>query len=141
MKIFEYVFIILGIFFLGFVAFGLRTEQGYGAVKNFCAPVNWLGNVSVSTSAVIDKHTEADTQKAFQHMHYSCEYIGWRLFFESKYKAYEKKRREEERAGVVPQTPKTARYRTQARYPGTESVNPVQDGIGIVNQGAPGSGG
>lgn len=137
MKIFEYLFIILGILFLAFVAFGLQKDEGMGAVDNFCAPVNWAGNISVSMSAIIDPHSEAETKKAFTQMNYSCRYIGWRLFFEKQYEAWKKQQKLEREAGVVYPRPDTA-GRTVARYSQSgQSVHPVTDGENIVNQGAP----
>jgi hypothetical protein len=134
LRFFEYLFLILGIVFGAYVVSGLRTEQGWGAVTNFCAPVNWMGNVSVSMSAVIDERTEAFTQKSFQEMHYDCEYIGWRLFFEQKYVQWKKQQKLLREAGGD-----TARADTSvtARYHDSGTDNPVTGGEDIINQGAP----
>lgn len=105
-----------------------------GAVDNFCQPVQWVGNFSVSISAVIDEHAEAQTSHAFKKMHYDCEYMGWRMFFEKQYLQYKKEQKEERRAQ---KDGSRARYRTEARYVPQSSINPVAAGENTVNQGAP----
>lgn len=142
MKIFEYVFIILGIIFIAYVAIGLRINQGMGAVDNFCQPITWAGNIAVSISAQIDPHTEEITHKSMVHLHYSCEYIGWRLFFEHQYLAWKKQQKALKEAGlnqsIQNQNPQ---YKTKARYQSTGSYdddgNVVGAGENVVNQGAP----
>ncbi len=140
MKIFEYVFIILGIMFIAYVALGLRVNQGMGAVDNFCQPINWAGNVAVSIAAQVDPHTENITHKSMTHLHYSCEYIGWRLFFEKQYLAWKKQQEALKAAGLNTTVPaQTPQYKTEARYQSTDSYNgnPVGTGENVVNQGAP----
>ncbi|WP_414039336.1 hypothetical protein ACJU26_08905 [Acidithiobacillus sp. M4-SHS-6] len=116
MKIFDYVFIILGIIFIGYVMLGLKTDDGMGAIDHFCQPVHWAGNVAVSIAAEVDPHAEAVTQSSLNRLHYSCEYIGWRLFFEKRYEAWKKAQR-------AKQETQAYRSRTLARYRGA-TVNP-----------------
>lgn len=80
---------IWGLTFLAFILwiFFLSANPN-DRIKRVCAPVGWVGNVTVSLSALIVPSYQAGTQKWFHKFNYSCEYLVWRLFYQADYNAY-----------------------------------------------------
>lgn len=60
---------------------GDRSEQ----LERACRPVDWFGNMAISVVAVTYNDGVQATARGFEQIDYTCQYMLWRLFYESSY--------------------------------------------------------
>lgn len=69
-----------------FWVFTAATPGGEdGRIQRACAPIQWVGNLTTSTTALsTQKHTETAATWADK-LDYGCQYLIWRLFYQKAY--------------------------------------------------------
>lgn len=80
-----FLFAILVMVFITWIMLPNNANERYA---HACAPVQWAGNVAVSTAAFIAPSGEAGTKRTFDSMDYFCRFSIWRLFNEDAYRAW-----------------------------------------------------
>ena len=77
--------IIIGIPLLLFVLWIFAAPFPIERIARTCEPVNWLGNIATSTTALsAEDHTEASARWSDK-LNYSCRYMVWRLIYQDAY--------------------------------------------------------
>lgn len=77
--------ILLGIPILCFVFWVFTAPMPANRIERVCEPINWVGNVATSTTALTaDSHTQTSVRWSDK-MNYSCKYMVWRLFYQEAY--------------------------------------------------------
>lgn len=78
------------ILFMFFVVWMVAPANPTERMERACAPVNWIGNVTVSITAAVSAKNTAKVQSLFDSGNYHCQYILWRLFYEKDWVEYQK---------------------------------------------------
>lgn len=93
--------LVIGIPFLFFVFWVFTAPIPQDRIGRVCEPINWVGNVATSTTALTAENHTGTTVRWSDKLNYSCQYTIWRLFYQADYnKAVAEGR-------VVSTTPKT----------------------------------
>lgn len=75
----------VGLGLLFFVLWIFVASSGTERVQRICAPVDWTGNVILSAAALASPESQVPLAKTMGKVVYGCEYIFWRLFYQSEY--------------------------------------------------------
>lgn len=81
----SFLFAILVMVFITWIMLPSNPNERYA---HACAPVQWAGNVAVSTAAFLAPSGEAGTKRTFDSIDYFCRFSIWRLFNEDAYRAW-----------------------------------------------------
>lgn len=65
-------------------------------IERTCAPIGWMGNVTVSLAALVTPNYQKPVQKWFDKFTYGCQYTVWRLFYQDDYLKFVETQRTEE---------------------------------------------
>ncbi len=79
---------IIGLLLLLFLGWTFVSSSGTERIQRFCAPVSWVGNVAVSAAALASPDSQKALGKTMNKVTYGCEYMVWRLFYQSTYNEY-----------------------------------------------------
>lgn len=79
---------IIGLTLLLWLGWIFISPSGTDRIQRFCAPVGWVGNVAVSGAALASPDSQKAVGKTMDKVTYGCEYMVWRLFYQSTYNAY-----------------------------------------------------
>lgn len=79
---------IIGLAFLLFLGWIFVSSSGTERIQHFCAPVSWVGNIAVSGAALASPDSQKSLNKTMNKVTYGCEYMVWRLFYQSTYNEY-----------------------------------------------------
>lgn len=77
-----------GLLFLAFVGWIFVAGTPTDRIDHFCRPISWTGNVVVSMSALVLPKSQTTVQGYFDKVDYGCQYMTWRLFYQSDYNAW-----------------------------------------------------
>ncbi len=77
-----------GMLFLAFIAWVFIAGTPSERINHFCRPVAWTGNAFTSLSALAVPTQQETVQTWFDKFEYGCQYMTWRLFYQSDYNAY-----------------------------------------------------
>lgn len=110
--------ILIGIPVLCFVFWVFTAPIPSTRIERFCEPINWIGNVATSSTALaVEGHT-ATTVRWSDKLNYSCKYMVWRLFYQEAYnKAVD--------AGLVPAANAPVRPAPAEAEPAATSTTPI----------------
>lgn len=110
--------ILIGIPVLCFVFWVFTAPIPSTRIERFCEPINWIGNVATSSTALaVEGHT-ATTVRWSDKLNYSCKYMVWRLFYQEAYnKAVD--------AGLVPAAKEPVRPAPAETEPAATSTPPI----------------
>lgn len=77
--------LLLGVPVLFFIVWVFAAPVPQDRITRTCEPINWVGNVATSTTALsADGHT-ATTARWSDKLNYSCKFMVWRLFYQDDY--------------------------------------------------------
>lgn len=79
---------IIGLALLLFLGWVFVSSSGTERIQRFCAPVAWVGNVTVSATALASPDSQKSVGRSMNKVTYGCEYLVWRLFYQSSYNEY-----------------------------------------------------
>lgn len=79
---------IIGLAILFYLGWIFISPSGTDRIQRFCAPVGWVGNLTVSAAALASPDSQRTLGKTMDKVTYGCEYMVWRLFYQSSYNAY-----------------------------------------------------
>lgn len=77
--------LLLGVPVLFFVIWIFMAPNPQERITRGCEPINWLGNVATSTTALSAETHVGTTSKWSDKLNYSCKYLVWRLFYQADY--------------------------------------------------------
>ena len=103
----------IGIPLLLFVLWIFSAPFPQERISRTCAPINWLGNIATSTTALsAENHTETSI-KWSDKLNYSCQYMVWRLIYQDEYNKAVKDGLIQPAAAEQPEAAKTEKPATQ----------------------------
>ncbi len=65
-------------------------------IERTCAPIGWMGNVTVSLAALVTPNYQKPVQRWFDKFTYGCQYTVWRLFYQDDYLKFVESQQTEE---------------------------------------------
>ena len=74
-----------GFIFLAFVAWVFMAASPSHRIENFCRPVGWIGNGTVSLSSLVIPSQQVRVQGWFDKVEYGCRFVTWRLVYQETY--------------------------------------------------------
>lgn len=77
--------ILIGIPILIYVFWVFTAPMPASRIERFCEPINWVGNVATSTTALSAEGHTTTTVRWSDKLNYSCKYMVWRLFYQEAY--------------------------------------------------------
>lgn len=77
--------LLLGLPILFFVIWVFAASSPQGRISRGCEPINWVGNVATSTTALSAESHTATTARWSDKLNYSCQFMVWRLFYQEDY--------------------------------------------------------
>ena len=69
--------------FLGYIFIADSPQE---RLDHACKPVEWVGNMTVSLSALTTPGWQTRVKRWIANTDYACEYVLWRQFYEDDYK-------------------------------------------------------
>ena len=78
--------LLLGLPVLFFVIWVFAAPAPQERISRSCEPINWVGNLATSTTALSSEANTATTARWSDQLDYSCKYMAWRLIYEADYK-------------------------------------------------------
>lgn len=78
---------LFGVLFVVFAVWIVLAQGSTARIERACEPVNWIGNIAVSITALSGANTknQDSVQGVINQFNYGCRYSIWRLFFEKEY--------------------------------------------------------
>lgn len=76
---------LFGIPVLFFIVWIFAAPMPEARISRVCEPINWIGNVATSTTALSAESHTATTARWSDKLNYSCKYAVWRLFYQEDY--------------------------------------------------------
>ena len=77
--------LLIGLPILGFVIWVFMAPFPQDRIARSCQPINWVGNVATSTTALSSADNTKSTARWSDKLNYSCQYMVWRLFYQDDY--------------------------------------------------------
>ena len=101
-------------------------------LERVCSPISVTGNLMVSLAALAWEPSMKGTKRVFDQTYYGCQYMGWRLVYERRYKEW---LIEQERLGLETDgDPYGGAYYSEDE-PGLESVETESEAADPENEG------
>lgn len=75
---------------LAFAIWVLLASDPQVRLSRACAPVQWVGNVTLSATAFAYPAGESGVKNAVDNTDYACRYTLWRLFYGKQYDKWKK---------------------------------------------------
>lgn len=79
-----------GLLFLAFIAYIFVAPNPSVRIERVCKPIPVVGNVLVSMTALILPQHQTTIQGWVSRFDYGCQYIVWRMLYQSEYNEYMK---------------------------------------------------
>lgn len=77
--------LLVGVPVLFFIIWVFAAAVPQDRIARGCEPINWLGNVATSTTALSTESHATTTARWSDKLNYSCKYMVWRLFYQDEY--------------------------------------------------------
>lgn len=77
--------LLIGIPLLLFILWVFAAPVPQERINRACEPVNWLGNLATSTTALSADNQATTTARWSDKLNYSCRYMTWRLIYQDDY--------------------------------------------------------
>lgn len=77
--------LLLGLPILVFVLWVFAAPVPQERIARVCEPVNWVGNLATSTTALSSANNTSTTARWSDKLNYSCRYMVWRLVYQDDY--------------------------------------------------------
>lgn len=77
--------LLVGVPVLFFILWVFAAAVPQDRIARGCEPINWLGNVATSTTALSTEAHATTTARWSDKLNYSCKYMVWRLFYQDEY--------------------------------------------------------
>lgn len=77
-----------GLLFIFFVVLIFITGDAHQRIERACKPIDWVGSVVVSLSALVLPQHQVRVKGWFDGLDYGCQYTVWRVFYQDDYNAW-----------------------------------------------------
>ncbi|GBG14399.1 TonB-dependent receptor [Novimethylophilus kurashikiensis] len=77
--------LLFGVPILFFIIWIFAAPVPQDRISRACEPINWVGNVATSTTALSAESHTATTARWSDKLDYSCQFLIWRLFYQADY--------------------------------------------------------
>lgn len=115
--------ILLGIPVVVFIFWVFTAPLPQERIARGCEPINWVGNLATSATALATEAHTPTSARWSDKMNYSCQYLIWRLFYQT---AYNKAVKEGQ---IAPTAPTDEQVIEESRK---ESLTPPQPGSAVA---------
>lgn len=83
---------IAGLSVLFFLLWIFVASSGGERIQRVCAPLDWTSNIVLSAAALASPDSQHSLAKGADKVVYGCEYIVWRLFYQSGFDEWNRQR-------------------------------------------------